>query len=266
MPWPQPKTSPCTRSLDSLLVNMHKQGLIVRWNAARAFGFIRSPDTATDVFFHLRDFRGVQPPQDGMAVAYEEIHMGGKGPRAMAVQPTAAAHTTRVHPAATGFTPARTKRSAAPPQSTKPAHSMRRSAHQPSPRSQPPGRSRTAGNSNAAVLTSFAPFLILAWGALLAWGLWNTRLPWWVLGAAFALNIFTFMAYAIDKSAAQSGQWRTQESHLHLLALAGGWPGAWCAQQWLRHKSRKATFLAAFWGTVMVHCVALLTWVAGWLQ
>lgn len=245
---------------------MHKQGIIVRWNAARAFGFIRSPDTATDVFFHLRDFRGVQPPQDGMAVAYEEIHVGGKGPRAMVVQPTVAAYTTRAHPAATDFTPASTKNSAAPQQSTKPAHGMRRSASQQSPQSRVPRKRRTAGSGSAAAFTGFAPLLMLAWGALLAWGLWNTRLPLWVLGAAFGINVFTFLVYAIDKSAAQSGQWRIQESHLHLLALAGGWPGAWCAQQWLRHKSSKATFLRAYWGTVVVHCAALLAWVAGLLQ
>ena len=37
---------------------MQKQGTVVRWNAERAFGFIRSPDTDADVFFHVRDFRG----------------------------------------------------------------------------------------------------------------------------------------------------------------------------------------------------------------
>ena len=51
------------------------------------------------------------------------------------------------------------------------------------------------------------------------------------LGAALAVNLLTFLVYAIDKRAAQNGQWRTKESHLHLLSLAGGWPGAWFAQQ-----------------------------------
>ena len=66
---------------------MQKQGTVVRWDASRAFGFIRSPDTSADVFFHVRDYRGSTPPREGLAVVYEEIHVGGKGPRAMAVLP-----------------------------------------------------------------------------------------------------------------------------------------------------------------------------------
>ena len=65
---------------------MQKQGTVVRWNAERAFGFIRSPASAADVFFHIRDFRGTTPPREGLTVVFEEIHGGGKGPRATAVQ------------------------------------------------------------------------------------------------------------------------------------------------------------------------------------
>jgi uncharacterized membrane protein YsdA (DUF1294 family) len=62
--------------------------------------------------------------------------------------------------------------------------------------------------------------------------------------------------YALDKSAAKNGAWRTQESTLHLLSLAGGWPGALIAQQKLRHKSKKQTFRAVFWVTVLLNCGA----------
>ena len=65
----------------------------MRWNAERAFGFIRSPGSAADVFFHIRDFRGATPPREGLAVVFEEIHGGGKGPRAMAVQAAGAQGT-----------------------------------------------------------------------------------------------------------------------------------------------------------------------------
>lgn len=64
------------------------------------------------------------------------------------------------------------------------------------------------------------------------------------------LSGVTFMAYALDKSAAIQGRWRTSESTLHLLALACGWPGALLAQQWLRHKSCKPSFVSAYWVTV----------------
>ena len=104
---------------------------------------------------------------------------------------------------------------------------------------------------------------VLAWAALLAWGLWAGQLPFWTLGAALAINLLTFAVYAVDKSAAKNGRWRISEKTLHLLGLAGGWPGAWWAQQALRHKSRKAEFRAVYWLTVVLHCGALAAWVLG---
>lgn len=63
----------------------------------------------------------------------------------------------------------------------------------------------------------------------------------------------TFLVYAQDKSAAERGARRTAENTLHLLALAGGWPGALLAQQILRHKSMKSEFRAIFWVTVSLN-------------
>lgn len=60
------------------------------------------------------------------------------------------------------------------------------------------------------------------------------------------LSLITFIIYAADKRAARRQQWRVRERTLHLLALAGGWPGAWLAQKYLRHKSGKASFLFGF--------------------
>jgi len=76
------------------------------------------------------------------------------------------------------------------------------------------------------------------------------------------LSAVTFFAYALDKSAARSGSWRTQESTLLLMGLAGGWPGALVAQRLLRHKSIKATFLKPFWVTVILNVAAVgfLVW------
>jgi len=83
-----------------------------------------------------------------------------------------------------------------------------------------------------------------------------TELPLWVLGLYLAASAFTFIMYAIDKSAAKSGAWRTPENTLHWLSLVGGWPGGLVAQQVLRHKSKKQSFRAVFWGTVILNCVA----------
>jgi uncharacterized membrane protein YsdA (DUF1294 family)/cold shock CspA family protein len=84
------------------------------------------------------------------------------------------------------------------------------------------------------------------------------RLPQLIVMIYGALSLLTFIAYALDKSAAQSGQWRTQESTLHFWAILGGWPGAYLAQKYLRHKSKKKSFLADFWTTVVVNCVLAL--------
>ena len=71
------------------------------------------------------------------------------------------------------------------------------------------------------------------------------------------LSLVTFVAYAIDKSAAQRGAWRTSEGTLLLLGLAGGWPGGLMAQEMLRHKSKKASFRTVFWVTVLMNCAGL---------
>jgi uncharacterized membrane protein YsdA (DUF1294 family) len=86
------------------------------------------------------------------------------------------------------------------------------------------------------------------------------RLPLAVIATYGVVSILTFLIYWFDKSAARQGQWRTKESSLLLLGLAGGWPGAVVAQRVLRHKSRKQSFQMAFWGTVVMNSVAL-----GWL-
>lgn len=78
-----------------------------------------------------------------------------------------------------------------------------------------------------------------------------------VLIAYTGLSVMTFVAYAIDKSAAQTGRWRTKETTLHLLSLAGGWPGALIAQETLRHKSRKNSFRYIYAITVVLHLAGL---------
>jgi len=85
----------------------------------------------------------------------------------------------------------------------------------------------------------------------------TARVPLGLLGLYAGASLVTFIAYAIDKSAAQSGRWRTQENTLHLLALIGGWPGALIAQNRLRHKSRKGSFLLVFWATALLNCGGL---------
>ncbi|OYU32978.1 MAG: DNA-binding protein [Comamonadaceae bacterium PBBC2] len=99
-----------------------------------------------------------------------------------------------------------------------------------------------------STLFAIPAFLVLYVVVSVIW-----RPPLWIAALYAAASLITFIAYAIDKSAATKGNWRTPESTLHLLALACGWPGALCAQQLLRHKSSKAAFRSVFWATVVLN-------------
>ena len=245
---------------------MQKTGQITRWEAERAFGFIRSPDSVADVFFHLRDFQGPVTPRMGMAVVFEEIHVGGKGPRAMAVRPSAQAvgapartpDSRGVGASASREAPRSARRGSSVSQRSTGAHP--RAASRPA--AQVRRRTQRVTSLPAGELLLISAMAVV-WMAMLAWAVWAQRLPLWAVGAALGLNLFTFLVYASDKSAAQRGMWRTKESHLHLLALAGGWPAAWLAQQMLRHKSQKTEFRAVYALTVLVHCGALAAWLLG---
>ncbi|TXH79808.1 DUF1294 domain-containing protein [Pseudoxanthomonas mexicana] len=100
----------------------------------------------------------------------------------------------------------------------------------------------------------------LAYALLIAWAIHAGRLPLEVVFVPLVLSVITFVVYALDKHAAQTGRWRTPESTLHLLELAGGWPGAWIAQQTLRHKSRKPGYRVVYWMMVVLHAAALIAW------
>ncbi|HQR09168.1 MAG TPA: DUF1294 domain-containing protein [Gemmatales bacterium] len=68
----------------------------------------------------------------------------------------------------------------------------------------------------------------------------------WILGLLIIyliMSIVTVVVYSIDKDAAQKKRRRISEHTLQMLALACGWPGAFMAQQWLRHKNQKRSFL-----------------------
>ena len=118
-----------------------------------------------------------------------------------------------------------------------------------------PRQSERAARAQWGTATLFAipAFLVVYVVVAAVW-----KLPLWVAGLYAGASAATFIAYAADKSAAGRGAWRTPESTLHILALAGGWPGALLAQQFLRHKSTKQPFRQVFWGTVLINVVALV--------
>ncbi len=81
----------------------------------------------------------------------------------------------------------------------------------------------------------------------------TSKIPPMVFIIYVVASILTFIMYFFDKSAARKGAWRTRESTLHLLSLAGGWPGALIAQQKLHHKTQKQSFRYVFWLTVLLN-------------
>lgn len=99
-----------------------------------------------------------------------------------------------------------------------------------------------------------AVFLILLAAAWLAGG--------FAAGVALVYAVASAVAfgmYALDKKAARENHRRIPERIMHLVALAGGWPGALLAQRTFRHKTRKQPFQMLFKATVVVN-IAGLAW------
>jgi len=112
-----------------------------------------------------------------------------------------------------------------------------------------------AGNGASSYMALLAFVLIY----LIATVLWNLTV--WVAAAYTIASLACFLVYAIDKAAAVRQRQRVPERALLLLGLAGGWPGAILAQQWLRHKSSKLAFRRWFWCSVALN-MALFIWLA----
>ena len=111
-----------------------------------------------------------------------------------------------------------------------------------------------------------ASLLAAGFIAAICWLVIAGRIPWLVLPAYLVMSLLTFSSYAFDKSAAMNRRWRTSEQSLQLLSLFGGWPGALVAQRLFHHKSKKASFQAAFWLIVSLHCAAAVALATGYVD
>ncbi|AKJ30833.1 DUF1294 domain-containing protein [Caldimonas brevitalea] len=110
--------------------------------------------------------------------------------------------------------------------------------------------------SSIAILVFVAIYLAVA----LTWSV-----PSWLMVVYLAASFACFVTYALDKEAARAGRRRVPERTLHLMSLAGGWPGALLAQQWLRHKSSKPSFQVRFWATVAFNVLAFVLLNSPWV-
>lgn len=115
-------------------------------------------------------------------------------------------------------------------------------------------QSSTASPWTALVVS--VAFLMIVMGLAVA-----GRVPWFVPAGYAIMSLITVFAYAFDKSAAMNRRWRTQEMTLHILALLGGWPGAWISQRLFHHKTRKAPFMIGFLFCTVAN-IAVLAWLA----
>lgn len=114
------------------------------------------------------------------------------------------------------------------------------------------GASRSGAGGIQLVLAAATLFFALLVGLVVL-----DEVPLMLLVAYGVLSGVAFVVYGADKSAAARGSWRTSESTLHAIAIAGGWPGALVARRVFRHKTTKQPFRTIFWATVIANCVAL---------
>jgi len=78
-----------------------------------------------------------------------------------------------------------------------------------------------------------------------------------IVAYAVGINLASYMTFAKDKHAAESGQWRVPESTLLTLAAVGGTVGILIGQRLLRHKTRKQPFRALLYLLVAMQVAAL---------
>jgi uncharacterized membrane protein YsdA (DUF1294 family)/cold shock CspA family protein len=102
-----------------------------------------------------------------------------------------------------------------------------------------------------------------AFGSAISVLFFQGYVPLLLLVAYGVISLMTFLLYAVDKGAAESGNRRVPEGRLHLFELLGGWPGALVGQQFFRHKTRKTSFQVSFWFNVILN-LAVLSWLLAW--
>ncbi len=205
---------------------MRFSGKLTTWQDERGFGFISLTQGGEEIFLHIKMF----PRQGGRPQVGEiltfDIVPGPQGKR----------RAINVQRAGVGRPPQRAGRSA--------AVSL---------------RTRISG------LLAVAAGLGVYWICDLVWGVPAplALACLWCL----ALSLVAFAVYGVDKAAAgSSGRRRVSEAMLHLLAVAGGWPGAWLAQQLLHHKRAKPAFMRVYYLTVLLHVAAFGALAAWWAQ
>jgi uncharacterized membrane protein YsdA (DUF1294 family)/cold shock CspA family protein len=216
------------------VIGNERKGRLKNWDDAKGFGFIQPQGGGAEVFAHISVMRGDRRPQPGDEVLFIEGRDQRGRPRAEHLRLAAELSLDREA--------IRRK----PKTSSKAAPAARKSATRSTHRAARQGSIQNfAGKSVILALLCLLPVV----GALQLLG----KGLWWVLPLYLLASLLSFLQYWLDKRSAQSGGRRTAENTLHLIELAGGWPGALVAQQTFRHKTRKLSYQAVFWLIVAAH-------------
>nr|WP_223159143.1 cold shock and DUF1294 domain-containing protein [Microcella alkalica] len=198
-----------------------RTGTLARWNDDRGFGFIRPDGSGDKLFVHVSAFG----PIERRPIAGDRVRFSVTTDSSGRQQATEASIDG-------------VARAAVMPRSDGLPRDQRRT---------PLGHARTALD----VLALGTLVTVLALG-LLVWSM-----PAWVVVLYGGMSLASLLLYFSDKRSAAAGGWRTPESTLHLIALAGGWPGAIVGQRALHHKTVKQEFRLMFWSTVAINLLAL---------
>ena len=200
-----------------------QQGTIKQWQDDKGFGFIET-ETGESVFFHVSDFKAQRRPTVGETVVFA-VGQDNQG-RAQAKQVQELAFVQQ--------------------KMTQKNHQIRQRNQRKSQQAQ-----FESGQKKRLLMGATFYGILLLLAAM-------QKLPWLIVVWYVLIGGVTFFMYAKDKKAAQNNQWRTPESTLHLLSIAGGWVGAMVAQTYLRHKSQKAEFRMMYYLTVIINMAGLL--------
>jgi uncharacterized membrane protein YsdA (DUF1294 family)/cold shock CspA family protein len=239
-----------------------RDGQLVRWDPAKGLGFIRPADGGRDVFLHISALPGGQAPEIGNRLVFSAVDdPQGRGQRAL--KAIVDGEVTAVPFAAPLGTKPRPTR-VPPPAGRGTSRLPNKVAEQGSgtgPRSaafRPRRRDQTLRALPINAQNVLVGLLALGCVAGAATMLHISPIP---LIAYPALSLFAYLMYARDKLSAIRGTWRVSESSLHLVEAAGGWPGAYVAQQTMRHKTLKASYQVVFWLIVSGHVGFWVLWI-----
>jgi uncharacterized membrane protein YsdA (DUF1294 family)/cold shock CspA family protein len=223
---------------------MRQEGALRRWDDARGFGFIRVGPNRPDLFVHISAFEpGVRPRAGDLILFDGVVHEGGKGPKA-----TQAQVKGRSCDGSPGLGAPRGGSAARPPPTGQQAAA--------------PSQGRDLGlralrlSPGVILVLSLAGFCLAGAASFLP----HSPIP---LLLYPMLSLAAFVLYGKDKYQAIRGHWRIREGTLHLVEALGGWPGAFLAQQTLRHKTAKLSYQAAFWLIVAGHVGLWCLWFLG---